>query len=108
MGKPPRTLVLLLSLLKPNMRAVWGLIFMALFVKGARTDPMPLKLQVKVLSKENQKDYRTSDLVPGFGRRRHHGPCLPQESLALNEDKRTIVAEGLSVGERQTQQSTSM
>jgi len=59
------------------MRAVWGLIFMALFVKGARTDPMPLKLQVKVLSKENQKDYRTSDLVPGFGRRRHHGPCLP-------------------------------
>ena len=35
------------------MLAVWGLIFMAMFVEGAKTDPMLLELQVE--SKENQK-----------------------------------------------------
>merc|ERR1712157_287041 len=65
----------LLSLPTLNMLAVWGLIFMAMFVKGAWTDPMPLKRQVEVLSKENQKDYNTSDLVSGYGLGR--GPCLP-------------------------------
>ena len=43
------------------MRAVWGLILMAMSVKEARTDPIPLKpevqlnLQVEVVPKENQK-----------------------------------------------------
>ena len=90
------------------MRAVLGLIFMAVSVKVAKTDPMPLKLEVEVLSKENPKvfkkrpihilvpsgrlkgyvfvykqDYGTSDLVPGYGpasrdRGPWDGPCEPK------------------------------
>merc|ERR1711977_483649 len=65
-----------LILLKPIMRAIWGLLLMALSAKEARTNSMPLKLNVVVSSTEIKKDYGISNLVPGYGRASQARTCL--------------------------------
>lgn len=83
------------------MLAVWGLIFMAMFVEGAKTDPMLLELQVE--SKENQKDYQTSDLVPGYGRGRGR-PCRHLGEPCKKRRRKDKCCGGLICwGERSTQ-----
>ena len=118
------------------MRAVWGLIFMALSVKVAKTDPMPLKLQVEVLSKENPKvfkkrpihilvpsgrlkgyvfvykqDYGTSDLVPGYGpasrdRGPWDGPCEPKGASCGKRRGKGKCCRGLLCYGHRTQKDT--